>query len=197
VYMIIDFKVDYDTVTYDSSYVERTLPPVLRMTLGIVTLTEVGVQRRISTRMAAHEKRLTEKRATEEFVRPRDAAVQLQISYPTVKQWIYNRKLRAVKTPGGHYRIPQSEVDRLLHRTRGHNEDERRVSYKRISGRNQLVGRIVDIRVSGLVAQVTLSVGGQLITSLITSGAVREMQLRKGQTAAALIKATEVMIIRV
>jgi len=147
--------------------------------------------------MAAHEKRLREKRATEEFVRPRDAAVQLQISYPTVKQWIYNRKLRAVKTPGGHYRIPQSEVDRLLHRTRGHNEDERRVSYKRISGRNQLVGRIVDIRVSGLVAQVTLSVGGQLITSLITSGAVREMQLKKGQTAAALIKATEVMIIRI
>lgn len=147
--------------------------------------------------MAAHEEKLREKRSTEEFVRPRDAAVQLQISYPTIKQWIYHRKLRAVKTPGGHYRIPQAEVDRLLHRTRGHNEEERRVSYKRISGRNQLVGRIVDIRVSGLVAQVTLSVGGQLITSLITSGAVREMQLKKGQTAAALIKATEVMIIRV
>jgi len=131
------------------------------------------------------------------MVRPRDAAVQLQISYPTIKQWIYRRKLRAVKTPGGHYRIPQSEVDHLLHRTRGHNEEERRASYQRISGRNQLVGRIVDIRVSGLVAQVTLSVGGQLITSLITSGAVREMQLKKGQTVAALIKATEVMIIRV
>jgi molybdopterin-binding protein len=136
-------------------------------------------------------------RTDEAMLRPRDAAVQLQISYPTVKQWIYHHKLRAVKTPGGHYRIPQSEIDRLLHRTRGHNEEERRVSYKRISGRNQLVGRIVDIRVSGLVAQVTLSVGGQLITSLITSGAVREMQLKKGQTAAALIKATEVMIIRV
>lgn len=133
----------------------------------------------------------------ESLVRPRDAAVQLQISYPTIKQWIYHRKLRAVKTPGGHYRIPQSEIDRLLYRTRGHNEGERRVSYKRISGRNQLVGRIVDVRVSGLVGQVTLSVGGQLITSLITSGAVREMQLKKGQTAAALIKATEVMIIRV
>ena len=131
------------------------------------------------------------------MVRPRDAAVQLQISYPTIKQWIYHRKLRAVKTPGGHYRIPQSEIDRLLYRTRGHNQDERRVTYKRISGRNQLVGRIVDVRVSGLVAQVTLSVGGQLITSLITSGALREMNLKKGQTAAALIKATEVMIIRV
>ena len=133
----------------------------------------------------------------ESLLRPRDAAVQLQISYPTIKQWIYHRKLRAVKTPGGHYRIPQSEIDRLLYRARGHNEDERRVTYKRISGRNQLVGRIVDVRVSGLVAQVTLSVGGQLITSLITSGAVREMNLKKGQTAAALIKATEVMIIRV
>ena len=127
----------------------------------------------------------------------RDAALQLGISFPTIKQWIYNRKLRAVKTPGGHYRIPQSEVDRLLYRTRGHNEGERRVTYQRISGRNQLVGRIVDVRVSGLVGQVTLSVGGQLITSLITSGAVREMKLKKGQTAAALIKATEVMIIRV
>jgi molybdopterin-binding protein len=137
------------------------------------------------------------KSAQENLIRPRDAAVQLQISYPTIKQWIYHRKLHAVKTPGGHYRIPQSEVDRLLYRTRGHNEGERRVTFQRISGRNQLVGRIVDVRVSGLVGQVTLSVGGQLITSLITSGAVREMQLKKGQTAAALIKATEVMIIRV
>jgi molybdopterin-binding protein len=132
-----------------------------------------------------------------EFLRLRDAAVQLGISFPTIKQWIYKKRIRSQKTAGGHHRIPQAEVDRLLYRTRGHNEEERRVTYQRISGRNQLVGRIVDVRVSGLVAQVTLSVGGQLITSLITSGAVREMKLKKGQTAAALIKATEVMIIRV
>jgi molybdopterin-binding protein len=84
-----------------------------------------------------------------------------------------------VKTPGGHYRIPQTEIDRLLYRTRGRKETERRISYQRISGRNQLVGRIVDIRVGGLVAQVTLSVGGQLITLLIASGAAREMHLGK------------------
>ena len=132
-----------------------------------------------------------------ELMKLRDAAVQLGISFPTIKQWIYRKKIRSIQTAGGHHRIPQQEVDRLLYRARGHNEDERRVSYKRISGRNQLVGRIVDVRVSGLVAQVTISVGGQLITSLITSGAVREMKLKKGQTAAALIKATEVMIIRV
>jgi molybdopterin-binding protein len=135
--------------------------------------------------------------SAEGVLHPRDAASELGVRFPTIKQWIYKKKIRSVQTAGGHHRIPQSEIDRLLYRTRGHNEDERRVSYKRISGRNQLVGRIVDVRVSGLVAQVTLSVGGQLITSLITSGAVREMKLKKGQTAAALIKATEVMIIRV
>src|ERR1700687_5715656 len=143
------------------------------------------------------KKKISRAKFSEALLRPRDAAVQLHISYPTIKQWIYHRKLRAVKTPGGHYRIPQSEIDRLLYRARGHNQEERRVSYTRISGRNQLVGRITDVRISGLVAQVTISVGGQLITSLITSGAVREMQLQQGQTAAALIKATEVMIIRV
>ena len=147
--------------------------------------------------MATNDKNRQRSGTAETLLRPRDAAVQLQISYPTIKQWIYRHKLRSMKTPGGHYRIPQTEVDRLLYRSRGRNEGERRVTYKRISGRNQLVGRIVDVRVSGLVGQVTLSVGGQLITSLITSGAVREMQLKKGQTAAALIKATEVMIIRI
>lgn len=133
----------------------------------------------------------------EGLLKLRDAAIQLGISFPTIKQWIYRSKIHSVQTVGGHHRIPQSEIDRLLYRVRGHNEGERRVGYTRISGRNQLVGRIVDVRVSGLVAQVTISVGGQLITSLITSSAVREMKLKKGQTAAALIKATEVMIIRV
>ncbi len=47
------------------------------------------------------------------------------------------------------------------------------------------------------MAQVTLSIGGQKITSVITSDAVRELRLEKGQVAAALIKSTEVMILRV
>jgi molybdopterin-binding protein len=54
----------------------------------------------------------------------------------------------------------------------------------------------MDIQVSGLMAQVTLSIGGQHITSIITADAVREMRLKVGETAAALIKSTEVMIVR-
>jgi len=129
---------------------------------------------------------------------PREAAQVLGVSYPTLKQWIYKGKVRTVKTPGGHHRLPEKEVDKFLYRVAERGDvSERRTNFRRISGRNQLVGRVTDIRISGLMAQVTLSIGGQHITSIITADAVREMRLQKGQTVAALIKSTEVMILRV
>ncbi len=128
---------------------------------------------------------------------PRDSALQLGISFPTIKQWIYKKKIRSVQTVGGHHRVPQSDVDRLLFRVRGGTAAERKDVIRRVSGRNQLVGRVEAVRISGLMAEVTLSIGGQQITSIITSRSAREMNLKAGQTAAALIKATEVMILRV
>ena len=133
----------------------------------------------------------------DELFKLQDAALQLGVSFPTIKQWIYKKKIRSVQTAGGHHRIPQSEVDRLLFRTRGKTEEERVQAVRRVSGRNQLVGRIDSVRVSGLMAEVKISIGGQQITSIITANSAREMQLKPGQTAAALIKATEVMILRV
>jgi molybdopterin-binding protein len=127
----------------------------------------------------------------------RDAALQLGVSFPTIKQWIYKKKLRSIRTAGGHHRIPQTEVDKLLFRTRGRTEKAREQVVRRVSGRNQLVGRIESVRISGLMAEVKISIGDQQITSIITASSAREMHLKKGQTAAALIKATEVMIIRV
>ncbi|MFY9742273.1 MAG: TOBE domain-containing protein [Candidatus Sulfotelmatobacter sp.] len=127
----------------------------------------------------------------------RDAALQLGISFPTIKQWIYKKKIRSNQTAGGHHRIPQSEVDRLLFRTRGKTERQREQEIRRVSGRNQLVGRIEAVRISGLMAEVEISIGGQKIVSIITARSAREMQLKEGQTAAALIKATEEMILRI
>jgi molybdopterin-binding protein len=132
-----------------------------------------------------------------ELLQLRDAALQLAISFPTIKQWIYKKKIRSVRTAGGHHRIPQSEIDRLLFRARAKTAPDRKQVVRRVSGRNQLVGRIEELRISGLMAEVTLSIGGQQITSIITSRSAREMGLKKGQSAAALIKATEVMILRV
>jgi molybdopterin-binding protein len=142
-------------------------------------------------------KRTTRSAADDALLKPREAALELRISFPTIKQWIYARKIRSVKTPGGHHRIPQSEVDRLLFRTRGRTAFERQGEMRRVSGRNQLVGRIEDVRISGLMAEVTLSIGKQRITSVITATSAREMRLKPGQAAAALIKSTEVMILRV
>ncbi|MFY9845196.1 MAG: TOBE domain-containing protein [Terriglobales bacterium] len=139
----------------------------------------------------------TAKADSEDLLQLRDAALQLGVSFPTIKQWIYKKKIRSLQTAGGHHRIPQSEVDRLLFRTRDKTEKEREVVIRQVSGRNQLVGRIDSVRISGLMAEIKISIGGQQITSIITANSAREMQLKPGQTAAALIKATEVMILRV
>lgn len=127
---------------------------------------------------------------------PREAALRLGISYPTIKQWLYQGKIKAVKTPGGHYRIPEAELDGLLHKAK-QPETPKRQMMRTLSGRNQLVGRIVEIKIEGLLAQVKLSIGGQIINSIITAEAAREMQLAVGETVAALVKSTEVMVLRV
>jgi molybdopterin-binding protein len=127
---------------------------------------------------------------------PREAALRLGISYPTVKQWLYHGKIKGVKTPGGHYRIPEAELDSLLHKAK-QPETPKRQMMRTLSGRNQLVGRIVELKIDGLLAQVKLSIGGQIINSIITAEAAREMQLEVGETVAALIKSTEVMVLRV
>jgi molybdopterin-binding protein len=133
-----------------------------------------------------------------ELLRPRDAAKILGISYSTLKRWILTGKVSTVTTAGGHHRIPGRELDRHLHvAAKRAPLPERRTDFRRISARNQLIGRIVALKVEGIMAQVTLSIGGQRINSVITADAVREMRLKVGQRAAALIKSTEVMILRV
>src|SRR5215469_4227331 len=106
--------------------------------------------------MAKNPKSQAVKRSTEELLKPREAALELRISFPTIKQWIYKRKIRSIRTAGGHHRIPQSEIDRLLFRTRAKTAPERELLVRRVSGRNQLVGRIESVHVSGLMAEVLI-----------------------------------------
>ena len=82
-----------------------------------------------------------------ELFSPRDAVPGVCSAlrgYPTIKQWIYKGRLITRKTPGGHHRIPATELDKLLPRTV--EKSSARSSFRRVSGRNQLVGRIVDIK---------------------------------------------------
>ena len=65
----------------------------------------------------------------------------------------------------------------------------------KISARNQLKGKIVEVKKGATTAHVRLEIGpGQIITSSITNEAVDELGLKAGIAAFAVIKASEVMI---
>jgi len=63
-----------------------------------------------------------------------------------------------------------------------------------ISARNQIKGIVEEVRTEGLLAQVRLRVGDQILTAVITRDAAQDLQLERGDRAIALIKSTEVMI---
>ena len=63
-----------------------------------------------------------------------------------------------------------------------------------ISARNKLRGKIQEIVLGDIMAHVVVDVGGNLIESVITRRSAEELQLKKGDTVAAVVKATEVMI---
>jgi molybdopterin-binding protein len=131
-----------------------------------------------------------------ELFKLHDAAARIGVSYPTIKQWIYKGKVRSVRTPGGHHRIPKSEIDRLTGAKAGAAHPRDSLALDSISGRNKLSGTVAEVRFDGLLAQVTIDIGGQQITSIITRDACESLGLEPGARAFALIKATEVMIIR-
>lgn len=131
-----------------------------------------------------------------QMLTPREAARMIGISYPTIKQWILNGKLKTVQTPGGHHRVAQSTLTPFLVKDKEKPSAASRERYRRVSGRNQLAGKVVSVHVEGLLAEVVLAVGDSTVTAIITASAVRELQLKKGDTAAALIKSTDVMIER-
>ena len=146
----------------------------------------------------------------------RQAAGRLGVGYSTLKQWIYQGRVRTRTTTGGHHRIPEAEVDRLLAPTTlspGPAPPSRGRAggaavpggpgvpgvpgvIVALSGRNQLRGYVDEVRVQGLLAQVRLRIGDQILTAIITRDAVDELKLRRGDDALAIVKSTEVMIAR-
>lgn len=130
---------------------------------------------------------------------PRAAADRLGVSYSTFKQWIYKGSVRTVRTSGGHHRIAETEVERLL-ASSGRMPKARQATKPpsgvlvSLSGRNQLRGIVEEVRVEGLLAQVRLRIGEQRLTAVITRDAIEMLKLKRGQPALAVIKSTEVMI---
>lgn len=131
----------------------------------------------------------------------RAAAQHLGVAYSTLKRWVHSGAVRTTRTAGGHHRISETEIDRLIaHRQP---ESQRRAVTADandvlggLSARNRLPGFIDEVRVDGLLAQVRLRVGAHSLTALISADAVRALKLRRGDDAFAIVKSTEVMIAR-
>ena len=127
----------------------------------------------------------------------REAAARLGVGYSTLKGWIYKGSVRTTRTAGGHHRIRDTEVERLLARQGKAPRARRRAPggvLVSVSGRNRLLGVVEEVRRDGLLAQVRLRVGNQLLTAVITRDAADELRLRRGDEAAAIIKSTDVMV---
>jgi molybdopterin-binding protein len=132
----------------------------------------------------------------------RAAAGHLGVGYSTLKRWVHSGRVRTTRTQGGHHRVSEAEIDRLLAK---HQPDVRRPAARQggadesldgLSARNRLHGFIDEVRIDGLLAQVRLRVGDQSLTAVITADAVRALKLRRGDDAMAIVKSTEVMIAR-
>lgn len=139
-----------------------------------------------------------------ELLTVRAAAGRLGVAYSTLKQWIYDGSVRSTQTNGGHHRIAESEITRLLlsERKKSASSASSVAALKSatpgvlvaLSGRNQLRGVVDEVRSDGLLSQVRLRIGDQILTAVITRDAVTELKLKRGDEAIAVIKSTEVMI---
>lgn len=128
----------------------------------------------------------------------RAAADRLGVAYSTLKQWIYDGAVRTTTTRGGHHRVAESEIDRVLlvqnRKPPAAARSKPTGVLVALSGRNQLRGIVEEVRGDGLLAQVRLRIGDEMLTAVITRDAANELKLKRGDEAVAIIKSTEVMI---
>ena len=64
----------------------------------------------------------------------------------------------------------------------------------KLSTRNQLPGRVTDVKLGTIMSEITVDIGGQTIVAAITRGSAEQLELAAGDEVTVLIKATEVML---
>jgi len=66
----------------------------------------------------------------------------------------------------------------------------------KLSARNVLKGKITEVKLGQIVGEVVLDVGGQRVTSVITRDAIEDLGLKVGDEVSAVIKSTEIMLLK-
>jgi molybdopterin-binding protein len=116
-----------------------------------------------------------------------EAARALGISLDTLRRWDRQGRIRTRRDDRNRRIVPASEVERLRGRPEPHD----------LSARNRFRGRIREVRIEGLLAQVELETTRPArVVAVITREAAEQLELAVGQEATALAKATSVMVER-
>lgn len=122
---------------------------------------------------------------TKEFYTAREAASALGISLDTLRRWDRAGQIETARDSGNRRIVAAAEVQRLRGEADG----------AQLSARNRLKGTVTDVRVEGLIAQVELAVDEPArLVAIVTADAVADLGLKPGMPAAAVVKATSVMV---
>jgi len=125
-----------------------------------------------------------------EILSDKEAASLLHLNVKRVQGLARAAKLPATRV-GRKWLFPRAQLEGMLRRPTPQTKEHSPIE---LSARNQLRGRIVDLRLDGVMAEVRLTIGDQELVSIITSTSAERMGLRIGDSVLAVIKSTEVMI---
>ena len=113
-----------------------------------------------------------------------EAARTLGISLDTLRRWDRDGRIRTERDTANRRVVPASEIERL-----------RGADAERMSARNHFRGVVREVQVEGLLAQVEIDVTEPArVVAIITRDAAEELALKPGASAAAVVKATSVMV---
>jgi molybdopterin-binding protein len=126
-----------------------------------------------------------------DHVRIGRAAEMLGVTVDTVRRWSDEGRLTVVRSDGGQRLVPIEEVARLVSARRQSSADRTIVGQ---SARNRFAGIITRIEKDRVAAVVEVLAGPHRLISLMTAEAVDELNLKVGDEAIAVVKATNVIV---
>ena len=128
---------------------------------------------------------------TDRSLRIGEAAELLGVGVDTIRRWEADGRLISVRTSGGQRRVPLSEVSRLLAERRRTTPNRPIVAQ---SARNRFEGIVTRVEHDKVAAVVEVLAGPHRLVSLMTAEAVAELDLKVGDEAVCIVKATQVIV---
>jgi molybdopterin-binding protein len=119
------------------------------------------------------------------------AAEMLHVSIETLRRWEAEGRLRTERSAGGQRLVAIEEVARLIDERRKASTDRPIVAQ---SARNRFPGIVTRVERDGVAAVVEVIAGPHRLVSLMTAEAVEELDLKVGDEAVCVVKATNVIV---